>query len=237
MLNLIARRGSKQASPAPNPHLRMTPPAAPGRDAHRVGNINDKVLAPDKTWFQKCWTRRPTLSQGLEALFYDDRQLARCIKMGVYPDKANPKGFDFKSDQYDTHVEKGNANIGIEYGRGRGGSTRTSAHAEIAANLLPLPSPHVRSHARAERQGANTPEKIAAREAAQARKDAVYEEYVAVIEKANAWAAKQNGKGKKRARSRTPHQGQEAAQVPTVSPRNSWLCQKCVTLLGNKACS
>eukprot|EP00741_Cyanophora_paradoxa_P017997 tig00021036_g17378.t1 len=84
-------------------------------------------------------------------------------------------------------------------------------------------------------KGANTPEKIAAREAAQARKDAVYEEYVAVIEKANAWAAKQNGKGKKKGQEPYPLiKDKKPAQVPTVSPRNSWLCQKCVTLLGNK---
>eukprot|EP00741_Cyanophora_paradoxa_P025665 tig00000388_g24769.t1 len=50
-------------------------------------------------------------------------------KDGVYPDKANPKGFDFKSDQYDTHVEKGNANIGIEYGRGRAAPRAHPAHA------------------------------------------------------------------------------------------------------------
>eukprot|EP00741_Cyanophora_paradoxa_P011926 tig00020567_g11524.t1 len=72
-------------------------------------------------------------------------------------------------------------------------------------------------------------------EATPARKDAVYEEYVAVIEKANAWAAKQNGKGKKKGQEPYPLiKDKKPAQVPTVSPRNSWLCQKCVTLLGNK---
>eukprot|EP00741_Cyanophora_paradoxa_P016338 tig00020912_g15774.t1 len=155
MLNLIARgvAANRQAR-APNPHLRMDASGRSRVETHIVvGNINDKVLAPDKTWFQKVLDAAPVrklngedrpqresnfmitiqtnykprsrgegskvqdaFHRGLEALFYDDRQLARCIKMGVYPDKANPKGFDFKSDQYDTHVEKGNANIGIEYG-------------------------------------------------------------------------------------------------------------------------
>eukprot|EP00741_Cyanophora_paradoxa_P000782 tig00000443_g753.t1 len=45
--------------------------------------------------------------------------------------KANPKGFDFKSDQYDTHVEKGNANIGIEYGPRSG-----RLHAHILLTLV-----------------------------------------------------------------------------------------------------
>eukprot|EP00741_Cyanophora_paradoxa_P020382 tig00021247_g19674.t1 len=103
---------------------------------------------------------------------------------------------------YDTHVEKGNANIGIEYGPRSG---RLHAHILLTLKSPPICYRCLRLMYEAtpvpSAKGANTPEKIAAREAAQARKDAVYEEYVAVIEKANA---------------------------------NSWLCQKCVTLLGNK---
>eukprot|EP00741_Cyanophora_paradoxa_P012937 tig00020629_g12493.t1 len=64
------------------------------------------------------------------------RQAAGAVhKDGVYPDKANPKGFDFKSDQYDTHVEKGNANIGIEYGPRSG-----RLHAHILLTLGGLPN-------------------------------------------------------------------------------------------------
>eukprot|EP00741_Cyanophora_paradoxa_P011925 tig00020567_g11523.t1 len=174
MLNLIARgvAANRQAR-APNPHLRMDASGRSRVETHIVvGNINDKVLAPDKTWFQKVLDAAPVrklngedrpqresnfmitiqtnykprsrgegskvqdaFHRGLEALFYDDRQLARCIKMGVYPDKANPKGFDFKSDQYDTHVEKGNANIGIEYGPRSG-----RLHAHILLTLGGLPN-------------------------------------------------------------------------------------------------
>eukprot|EP00741_Cyanophora_paradoxa_P013556 tig00020697_g13089.t1 len=175
MLNLIARgvAANRQAR-APNPHLRMDASGRSRVETHIVvGNINDKVLAPDKTWFQKVLDAAPTKTfttpsgvveqrpqresnfmitiqtnykprsrgegskvqdafhRGLEALFYDDRQLAKCIKMGVYADKANPKGLDFKSDMYDTHVERGNANIGIEYGPRSG-----RLHAHILLTLV-----------------------------------------------------------------------------------------------------
>eukprot|EP00741_Cyanophora_paradoxa_P024272 tig00021761_g23439.t1 len=100
----------KQASPSPEP----APPHGRLRrsrvETHIVvGNINDKVLAPDKTWFQKGEGAKvqDAFYRGLEALFYDDRQLARCIKMG------------------------GNANIGIEYGPRSG-----RLHAHILLTLV-----------------------------------------------------------------------------------------------------
>eukprot|EP00741_Cyanophora_paradoxa_P023479 tig00021586_g22681.t1 len=146
MLNLIARgvAANRQAR-APNPHLRMDASGRSRVETHIVvGNINDKVLAPDKTWFQKVLDAAPVrklngedrpqresnfmitiqtnykprsrgegskvqdaFHRGLEALFYDDRQLARCIKMG------------------------GNANIGIEYGPRSG-----RLHAHILLTLV-----------------------------------------------------------------------------------------------------
>eukprot|EP00741_Cyanophora_paradoxa_P017713 tig00021014_g17107.t1 len=146
MLNLIARgvAANRQAR-APNPHLRMDASGRSRVETHIVvGNINDKRESNFMITIQTNYKPRSrgegskvqdAFHRGLEALFYDDRQLARCIKMGVYPDKANPKGFDFKSDQYDTHVEKGNANIGIEYGPRSG-----RLHAHILLTLGGLPN-------------------------------------------------------------------------------------------------
>jgi hypothetical protein len=55
--------------------------------------------------------------RGLDALFYDDSNLATVFKMGVYPDKnnSNPR-LDYGSDKYDSHVESGDAKIGVEWG-------------------------------------------------------------------------------------------------------------------------
>eukprot|EP00741_Cyanophora_paradoxa_P002116 tig00000551_g2052.t1 len=126
-----------------------------------VGNINDKVLAPDKTWFQKVLDAAPVrklnggsaaarvefmitiqtnykprsrgegskvqdaFHRGLEALFYDDRQLARCIKMGCTPTRRT-QGLRFQVRPVRHARGEGQRNIGIEYGPRSGGSTRTS---------------------------------------------------------------------------------------------------------------
>eukprot|EP00741_Cyanophora_paradoxa_P002120 tig00000552_g2056.t1 len=115
---------SKQASPGTEPsppHGRLRPPLRV--ETHIVvGNINDKVLAPDKTWFQKVLDAAP----------------------------ANPKGFDFKSDQYDTHVEKGNANIGIEYGPRSG-----RLHAHIRSRCV-----HVLARAIRRQEGVGFPHQV-----------------------------------------------------------------------------
>eukprot|EP00741_Cyanophora_paradoxa_P001267 tig00000473_g1224.t1 len=78
-----------------------------------VGNINDKRESNFMITIQTNYKRGAG---------------ERAPRWGV-PRQGEPKGFDFKSDQYDTHVEKGNANIGIEYGRGRAAPRAHPAHA------------------------------------------------------------------------------------------------------------
>eukprot|EP00741_Cyanophora_paradoxa_P006255 tig00000114_g6065.t1 len=139
MLNLIARgvAANRQAR-APNPHLRMDASGRSRVETHIVvGNINDKVLAPDKTWFQKVLDAAPVRRLNGEDRPQRESNFMITIQTNYKPRsrgegaKANPKGFDFKSDQYDTHVEKGNANIGIEYGPRSG-----RLHAHILLTLV-----------------------------------------------------------------------------------------------------
>ena len=155
-LAAVALKTSRISTRPAKPELRMD---ATGRRARVetnivVGDINERVLAPERSWFQKVLDAAPTKAfpngetrpqresnfmitiqtnykprsgaegrrvqnafhGGLEALFMDDANLAKCIRMGVYPDKANPKGFDFRSDTFYDYVESGSAKIGIEYG-------------------------------------------------------------------------------------------------------------------------
>eukprot|EP00741_Cyanophora_paradoxa_P001401 tig00000488_g1356.t1 len=109
MLNLIARAwqqtGKPGTEPSP-PHGRLRP--LPVETHIVVGNINDKVLAPDKTWFQK---RESNFMITIQTNY-----------------KPRSRG---EGSKYDTHVEKGNANIGIEYGPRSG-----RLHAHILLTLV-----------------------------------------------------------------------------------------------------